>query len=86
MYYDLNIAWPARIPPASYGQTGAGSSGSSKKQKGKQAAPPSNANDGRTGIKTGVEALSAGEKQELEKTVKMAIKRKSLASFVIAQR
>lgn len=79
MYYDLNIAWPVRIPPAGNGQAGsAGGAAASKKQKGKQSSASGMAGSaGNEHVKTGTEALTAGDRQELEKAVKMAIKRES---------
>lgn len=79
MYYDLNIAWPVRVPPASSGQAGA--TGGSKKMKGKQAT--ANAKDEKASVKVGLEALTAGEKQDLEKSVKMAIKRERVQPLML---
>lgn len=77
MYYDLNIAWPVRIPLANQagGSGGNAGGGNSKKQKGKQAANSDGAANAAAAVKVGAELLSAGEKADVEKAVKMAIKR-----------
>lgn len=72
MYYDLNIAWPVSIPQAGSSNNNAASK--KKQQKGKQAVNSNN--DARDAApKVGIDLLSAEERADVEKSVKMAIKR-----------
>ncbi|KAK9895140.1 PHP domain-like protein [Cystobasidium minutum MCA 4210] len=71
MYYDLNIAWPVSIPQAGSSNNNAASK--KKQQKGKQAVNSNN--DARDAApKVGIDLLSAEERADVEKSVKMAIK------------
>lgn len=83
MYYDLNIAWPVRIPAAS-AQAGSSGSAGNKKQKGKQASTTTaQAGGNDAAVKTGADLLTAGERADVEKAVKMAIKRELVSICVL---